>query len=188
MKIKLKDVCTFRSGFQGKSSEGKLIKQIKLKDVTSDGEILLDQLSEISCGQPIDRYELYKNNILFKAKSTENTAACVPCDLKETVANSHFFVITVKDEEVVDPMYLTIYLNSELAQGYFKKHSQGVTSSMVRLKTLEEMEVLLPSINKQREAIKAYHLMKSERELMEKLIQNREKQFKGYFQGLLEEA
>lgn len=188
MKIKLKDVCTFRSGFQGKSSEGQVIKQIKLKDVTKDGEILLDQLSEFSCGQSIDRYALYKNNILFKAKSSENTAAFVPYDLEDTVATAHFLVITVKDEEKVDPMYLTMYLNSELAQGYFKKNSQGVTISMIRLKTLEEMEIVLPPIEKQREAVKAYHLMKDERELMEKLIQNREKQFKSYFQGLLEEA
>ncbi len=71
----LKDICTFRSGFQGKSSEGRVIKQIKLKDVTKDGEILLDQLSGFSYDQSIDRYALYKNNILFKAKSSENTAA-----------------------------------------------------------------------------------------------------------------
>ena len=56
---------------------------------------------------------------------------------------------------------------------------------MIRLSTLEELDVKLPTIEKQREVAKAYQLLKDEKVVMEQLIQNREKQFKAYLQNLL---
>ena len=105
--------------------------------------------------------------------------------LEDTVATSHFLVLTVRDENQLDPAYLTMYLNSDFGQAYFKMNAQGVTVPMIRLATLEDMEIELPAIETQREIAKVYQLMKEEKAVMEKLIQNREKQFKAYLQELL---
>ena len=94
-------------------------------------------------------------------------------------------MLTVNDVNQVDPAYLAMYLNSDFAQSYFKINAQGVTVPMIRLSTLEELDVKLPTIEKQREVAKAYQLLKDERAVMEQLIQNREKQFKAYLQNLL---
>ena len=42
--MKILDVCTLKSGFQGKTSEGEAFKIIKLKDVTKDGVIKYEEL------------------------------------------------------------------------------------------------------------------------------------------------
>ena len=183
--MKLLDLCHIRSSFQGRPSEGKIIKQIKLKNVSKEGEINFDQLAEIECSNISERFRLKKNDIIFKAKCADNSAALIPYDLEDTVATAHFLVLTVKDENELDPAYLTMYLNSDFGQAYFKANAQGVTVPMIRLTTLEEMEINLPDIETQREISKAYQLMKEEKVVMEKLIENREKQFKAYLQELL---
>lgn len=183
--MKLSELCTVKSGFQGRPSEGKTYKQIKLKDVTKEGIILFDQLTEFEAQNVNERFFLKKNDIIFKAKCAENSAALIEEDLADTVATSHFLVLTVNNVNQVDPAYLAMYLNSDFAQSYFKINAQGVTVPMIRLSTLEELDVKLPTIEKQREVAKAYQLLKDERAVMEQLIQNREKQFKAYLQNLL---
>lgn len=183
--MKLVNVCHVRSGFQGRPSEGEVIKQIKLKDVSKEGEIQFDQLTKFECASVPERFRLKKNDIIFKAKCAENSAALIPYDLEDTVATSHFLVLTVRDENQLDPAYLTMYLNSDFGQAYFKMNAQGVTVPMIRLATLEDMEIELPAIETQQEIAKVYQLMKEEKAVMEKLIQNREKQFKAYLQELL---
>ena len=178
-------VMNVKSGFQGRPSEGKTYKQIKLKDVTKEGIILFDQLTEFEAQNVNERFFLKKNDIIFKAKCAENSAALIEEDLADTVATSHFLVLTVNNVNQVDPAYLAMYLNSDFAQSYFKINAQGVTVPMIRLSTLEELDVKLPTIEKQREVAKAYQLLKDEKVVMEQLIQNREKQFKAYLQNLL---
>ena len=110
-----------------------------------------------------ERFFLKKNDIIFKAKCAENSAALIEEDLADTVATSHFLVLTVNNINQVDPAYLAMYLNSDFAQSYFKINAQGVTVPMIRLSTLEELDVKLPDIEKQREVAKAYQLLKDEK-------------------------
>lgn len=183
--MKLMDLCTIKSGFQGRPSEGAIYKAIKLINVDKEGNIDLENLAEIESENMPDRFLLKKNDIIFKAKCAENSAALIETDLENTVATGHFLVITIHDTQQVDPAYLVTYLNSAVAQSYFKSNSQGATVPMIRLSTLQELEVKLPSIAKQQEIASAYQLVKEEKAVMEQLIQNREKQFKAYLQDIL---
>ncbi len=181
----LSELVNIRSGFQGRPSEGNIFRQIKLKDVDKEGNIDYGNLMEIECANMPSRFLLKKNDIIFKAKCAENSAALIEEDLEDIVATAHFLVITVNDTEQLDPGYLVTYLNSEIAQSYFKANAQGATVPMIRLSTLQELEIKVPSIEKQREVAKAYHLVKEEKAVMQQLIENREKQFKAYLQNVL---
>ena len=183
--MKLMDLCTIKSGFQGRPSEGRTYKAVKLINVDKEGTIDFENLTEIECEKMPDRFLLKKNDIIFKAKCAENSAALIEEDLENTVATAHFLVITINDTEQLDPAYLVTYLNSDVAQAYFKANAQGATVPMIRLSTLQELEIKLPTIEKQREIASAYQLVKEEKATMEQLIQNREKQFKAYLQTVL---
>ncbi|MBI6013299.1 TaqI-like C-terminal specificity domain-containing protein, partial [Clostridium perfringens] len=99
---------------------------------------------------------------------------------------SHFIVITVKDESVLSPEYLVAYLNSEYAQDYFKKNAEGTALPIVKIKTLEELYIKEVNMEKQLEVANMYNLVKEEKLTMEKLIENREKQFKAYLREVLD--
>lgn len=181
----LSELTIIKSGYQGRPSEGPIWRQIKLRDVDKEGSVDFENLTEFECEKMPSRFLLKKNDVIFKAKCAENSAALIEEDLEDVVASAHFLVITIHDIEQLDPGYLVTYLNSELAQSYFKANAQGATVPMVRLSTLQELEIQLPSIEKQREIAKAYQLVKEEKATMEQLIQNREKQFKAYLQRVL---
>ena len=183
--MKILNVCTLKSGFQGKTSEGEAFKMIKLKDVTKDGVIKYGDLEGFDTEKMNQKFLLKKGDIILKAKSGDNTAALIKEDIENLVAASHFIVITVNDDSVLSPEYLVAYLNSEYAQDYFKKHAEGTTLPIVKIKTLEELEIKELVMDKQLEVANMYKLIKEEKLTMEKLIDNREKQFKSYLRELL---
>lgn len=183
--MKILDVCTLKSGFQGKTSEGEAFKIIKLKDVTKDGVIKYQELETFDIDKMNDKFLLKKGDIVLKAKSGDNTAALMKEDIENIVAASHFIVITVNDDSVLSPEYLVAYLNSEYAQDYFKKHAEGTALPIIKIKTLEELEIKELRMDKQLEVANIYNLIKEEKLTMEKIIENREKQFKAHLRELL---
>ncbi|WP_252231859.1 TaqI-like C-terminal specificity domain-containing protein [Clostridium sp. ZBS15] len=183
--MKVLNICTLKSGFQGKTSEGEAFKIIKLKDVTKDGIVKYEELENFDTEKMNEKFLLKKGDIILKAKSGDNTAALIKEDIGNIVAASHFIVITVNDDSVLSPEYLVAYLNSEYAQDYFKKHAEGTTLPIIKIKTLEELEIKELAMGKQLEVANMYKLIKEEKLTMEKLIDNREKQFKAYLRELL---
>ena len=103
--MKVLNVCNLKSGFQGKMNEGKDFKVVKLKDVTKDGVVKYKELESFNSDKVNEKYLLKKNDIILKAKSGDNTAALIKEDIDNVVAASHFIVITVKDESVLNPEY-----------------------------------------------------------------------------------
>lgn len=184
----LKEIAKMSSGHQGRVSEGNDFKQIKLKDVTRDGIINYEELTTFSSEKVNEKYLLKKNDIIIKSKSGDNTAAIIDKDIENTVATAHFIVIRVIDENIIDPEYLTMYLNSEYAQDYFKKYSEGTVIPIIKLKTLESLPIKMVSIEKQRELAKIYRLLNEEKVVMQKLIEAREKQFRQHLKGELEKG
>lgn len=183
--MKISDVCMLKSGFQGKTNEGEEFKIIKLKDVNKDGIIKYDQLESFSTNKMNEKFILKKGDIILKAKSGDNTAALIKEEIKDVVAASHFIVITINDHSILNPEYLVAYLNSEYAQNYFKKHAEGTTLPIVKIKTLEELEIKEVDRDKQLEIANMYDLIKQEKIMMKKLINNREKLFKAYLREML---
>ena len=90
--MKLSDICTLRSGFQGKTTEGNQFKQIRLKDVTKDGVIKYDELEQFDCAKVNEKYLLKQGDIILKAKSGDNTAAIIANDIENIVNNQKLYV------------------------------------------------------------------------------------------------
>ena len=183
--MKIKNSCSLKSGFQGKTREGKVFNMIKLKDVNKDGFVKYNELESFDTERMNEKFKLKKGDIILKAKSGDNTAALIKEDIENVVASSHFIVITVKDESIISPEYLVAYLNSEYAQDYFKKNAEGTALPILKIKTLEELDIKVLPIDKQLEIANMYKLIKEEKLTMEKLIENREKQFKAYLREIL---
>lgn len=184
--MKLSNVCTLKSGFQGKTTEGNDYRQIRLKDVTKDGVIKYEELEGFNSEKVNEKYLLKKGDVILKAKSGDNTAAIIEEDIENVVTASHFIIITVNDTSVLSPEYLAAYLNSEYAQDYFKKHAEGTALPIVKIKTLEELEIKVVSLEKQKKIAKMYKLIKEEKLTMEQIIENRAKQFKAYLREILD--
>lgn len=185
--MKLKELVISRSGFQGKVDDGDIFSQIKLKDVNS-GIINYGELETFKSNNVLDKYLLKKGDIIFKAKSGDNTAALINEDLENTVATSHFLIATIKEEykNKINTAYITMYLNSEYAQNYFKKHAQGTALAIIKLASFEDLEIEVPALEEQNRLAELYELMLEEKQIVKQLLEQREKQLTVQLRSVIE--
>ena len=184
MKYKLSEIAELRSGYQGKiteNPEAQTSKLIKLKDVSKEGMIHYDEIEEVKIEKILPKHLLKKGDIIFKAKSGDNTAALIDREEGNLLATAHYILVSIKEvyKEKVSSEYLTMYFNSEYAQSYFKAHSEGSVLPIVKISSLEELEVIVPSLEEQKQLSELYTLMLEEKVIMQKLMLEREKQVAG---------
>lgn len=184
MKYKLGEIAELRSGYQGKiteNPEAQTSKLIKLKDVSKEGIIHYDEIEEVKIERILPKHLLKKGDIIFKAKSGDNTAALIDREEGNLLATAHYILVSIKEayKEKISSEYLTMYFNSEYAQSYFKAHSEGSVLPIIKMGSLEELEVIVPNLEEQQQLSELYTLMLEEKSVMQKLMAEREKQVAG---------
>lgn len=192
MKYKLSEIAELRSGYQGKiteNPEAQTFKLIKLKDVSKEGIIHYDEIDKVKIERILTKYLLKKGDIIFKAKSGDNTAALIDREEGNLLATAHYILVSIKEtyKEKISSEYLTMYFNSEYAQSYFKVHSEGSVLPIVKISSLEELEVIVPSLEEQQQLSELYTLMLEEKVIMQKLMLEREKQVAGKLREVIGE-
>lgn len=191
MKRKFSTIIDAMSGFQGKTTENLDAQEyslMKLKGVDRDTGINYEEADKVKIDKVMPKYLLRKGDIIFKAKSGDNIAALVEEEMENLLATSHFIIIRIKEEykDEILPEYLTMYLNSEYAQDYFKARSEGSVLPIIKLNTLDELEIIVPDKMEQERLYELYKMMLEERVMMQKLMMAREKQVAGKLREALE--
>jgi len=151
---------------------------IQMKDLNDEYTGLKDlphavQESEISKNQI-----LKKGDILFLAKGRNNPAIIYNYD-QPAVAVSLFFVIRPND--LVQPEYLSWYLNRAQSQGYFNSMKEGALVGNIKKSVLENLEIELPSTEVQQNVANLYGLSQREEKISNELVEIR----KDYIDNLL---
>jgi restriction endonuclease S subunit len=176
----LKDICDIRTGIsslnEGKEGDPKY-SLIQLKDVNDDGFIEKD-LGEVFISKLPLSQVLRKNEILLKAKSSNNTAAIIDKD-GPYIATSHFLILSVINKKIT-PSYLWWYLNQRIAQRYFNKMASGGMMPIIKKGDLDDLEVIVPPESKQEKIVEAYKLWIREKDLLKEKIELKEKYIKEY--------
>lgn len=191
MRYKVNEIIEAMSGIQGKPTENPeapKCKVVKLKATSKDTGINYEEVEELRYDKVMPKYLLKEGDILFKAKSGDNIAAIVDRDVENLVATSHFIIMRVKEayRDQILPEYLTMYLNSEYAQEYFKARSEGSVLPIIKLSTLNELEIIVPDKSEQQRLCELYKLMLEEKVIMQKLMAAREKQVASKLREALE--
>jgi len=171
-RTKLKNIADIKSGhlFRSKirNNPDSNVAIIQLKDVSENGILKTNALSreEIDNNRKIDFLE--KGDVLFKSKSARHVAALVREDLQNTVATVHYFVLRINDKQVLSD-YLRWFLNQAPAQRYFDSVAAGTRVPIVNKRMLEDLEVMIPSLEIQQKIIDIDTLSSKEEELLGEL-------------------
>lgn len=89
------------------------------------------------------------------------------------VIPAFMMVIKVKDKSIVDPEFLTIYLNSDKIQQQLSDFATGTNIEMISRRDLAKLEIKLPSLAKQLEFVRYYNNSLQEQKLMQEIMQQR---------------
>lgn len=157
---------------------------IQMKDISNEALAIVGSPQSIVLDEINPNQLLQKGDILFMAKGNNNFAVMYDSD-NHAVAVSLFFIVKPKRNKV-DPEYLTWYLNSSTAQSYFHERRLGATVGNIRKEALEKIEVVLPSIEKQRQIVKLNNLLRVEKHLTKNYMEKKEIYMNGLMNQIIE--
>ncbi|MBN1150283.1 restriction endonuclease subunit S [candidate division WOR-3 bacterium] len=181
-RIKLSDICEIRAGYLFRSSI----------EEDNDGDVRVIQLSDVGRSLILENVDLFKSvkidnrrildkhllkddDILFKAKSTNHVAAVFRGD-SDAVATHHFFILRIRPIEGINrneifPPYLALYINLPPSQTHFS--SNRANTHIINKNSLESLEITLPDIEIQKNAVNIYENLTKQMEYYEKIIEHK---------------
>lgn len=183
MKIKktlLKRIVISNGIASGYSFRGKIkgslngdLRVVQLKDMENDYSNIGNDCTYIDGSDIKEKYCLEVGDILFISKGANNFATVY--DLKDgvaTVASSVFYVIKV-DTSKANPYYVAWYINKSRVQQYFTTHASGTYSLSINKEVVEDIPLLLPSLEVQGKIARVAELAKKEQYIYNALREKR---------------
>jgi hypothetical protein len=145
---------------------------IQLRDLQFDGRLRADHLTRCELGTVAPRYFVTNGDILFRSRGDKNTATTVVGLDAASVAVLPLVIIRPK-AAVVQPHYLSWFINSEWTQEYFDKAAHGTNLRMISRADLEALPIDVPDLRTQTRIVEIEHLATEERRLSLQLMDMR---------------
>lgn len=120
---------------------------------------------------------LQTGDLLITRKGSFGIAAIVDSSVKNAVISSEIFKISLSENNKIEPIYLSFWLNSKVCQIFFSKIKTGAIMGHLSRDALITVPIILPSIARQQEI--ADHITR---------IRNRAKQLRQEAKQGLEQA
>lgn len=125
-----------------------IVKGKNLDVHTITGEIDYVELKTIT-----DKEVLKKGDILFRIKGRIGPAALVTSEFEGMVFHDHLIKITV-NHELVTPKYLSLALNSYIADSQIQRYVSPSTTMFITIQDLIKILIPVPDINQQNEIVR----------------------------------
>ena len=183
LRQKLCDFAEIKSGYTFRervvSVEDGDILVIQPKDLNNPS---YSEMAKIPFSKNMSKHLLKKGDVLF---SNRGAFSSIVYDGKyPTVGSGGFFIIRVNNKKAL-PEYISLFLNSDMAQKIFLKIQESMTIPALTRDQVAGMEIPLPSITKQEELIRFEDLQKKEYYLMQNLLSLKKQRFNAIIKGVL---
>jgi hypothetical protein len=156
----------------------------------ADGEAAVVQIKNVDADLGIDWASLVRTklegrrkpdwlqqgDIVFTARGNRNAAASVGKVSVKAVSSPHLYVIRLVRHDAALPEFLAWLMNQPDAQRYFAQSAEGTNITSIRKQVLQDMPLRLPSLEKQKLIMRVDAAARLERQLLERLIENRRQQ------------
>lgn len=187
--VKIKDVATVAAGHPIRGA---------VRD-TPDGDVAVVQIKNAHADTGIDWEAVARTrltgrrkpdwlkpgDILFSARGQRNIAVCLDQPPDRAVCSPHFFLVRVKKDKPALPAFLAWQINLPEAQRYLAQSATGSYITSIRRQVLERLPLRLPDLETQQTVIDLVRTARREKQLMEQLIENRQRELDVVARGLL---
>lgn len=183
-KIKIGDIADIQLGFpfrlRLKESPNKKIGILQMGDLTDPVLGSFENLLKADLNGIKEKYFLQSRDVVFRARGNTNTATLLVGDVQNVIFAAPLMRIRIKDERI-NSAFLTWFINHPTNQKYFEKEAKGTAVKMIHQLILANLQIPIPSQEKQARIIAMSRLLQEEGGLLIKLLQKK----KTYFNAVL---
>lgn len=175
MKILLKEIASVQMGYSFRSrieQTGGQTAVIQMKDLTVDNRVDCGQLVRVDMDSLKHHHLVRPGDLVFRCRGLMTTAAILAEDPGIAVVAAPLFRIRVT-HETASPQYLHWFINQPPAQKYLTSHSRGTAQQMISMEALESLEIVVPSIERQRVIVELAALAEQEQKLIRDIAEKR---------------
>lgn len=167
--MRLKEIVMIQTGVYAKESPNPNIGYIKLSDIDANNQLQSWLVPSVQIKENVEKYLLRERDLIMVAKGTSNKCIVMPKTDFKCVASPTFFVLRVLNTEEVLPEYLCWLLNTNTMQTACKQLIRGTSLPSISKLALGELDVYIPSIEKQTAYMKIIKLQAVEQQLSTEL-------------------
>jgi restriction endonuclease S subunit len=173
--LKISDVTSIAAGhpFRGKILEksGSGIRVIQMKDISIGEGVFWSGVIETEMVGKKSPDWLVDGDILFAARGAKNYAVLMDDIVGKVVSAPQFYILRVTESALL-PEFLVWQLNQKSVQKYFESTSEGSLTKSVRRSVLENTEICIPPLQKQKQVLGLYETLKAEKAVCAELTRN----------------
>lgn len=174
--MKLQRVADINSGvYSSTISEGEVF-YIQARDFDENRQLASNLTPILSYTKNLEKHFLQHGDVLIVAKGAGFLSAVYNEAYTPAVASTVFLVIRLFDKSQVAPEYLSWYLNQDSTQSLLLSLSRGTSIPSINKKMLMELDIPVPSMEKQKIIIELSNLKRKENRLKTKINELRNNQ------------
>lgn len=125
-----------------------------------NGEIVEQQLSNVTIkeGKDIQRFQLEEGDIVLLSKGNSIRAGYVTAKVANlnVIASTNFILLRPNEDKLVGEV-LVAYFNSPAGQNLLDSISRGAAIKNISLSSIKNLEIELPTLEKQQEIAELFH-------------------------------
>ncbi|MFC4261400.1 restriction endonuclease subunit S [Ferruginibacter yonginensis] len=175
MKTLIKNITNIQTGLFAKPTGSGELVYLQSKHFDENGQLNAVLHPDLMAEGISEKHLLKDGDILFAAKGTKNFAAVFENHNEPSVASTSFFVIRLLNKKVL-PQYFAWFLNNYNTQTLLKSKAIGTSIPSISKQVLENLEITVPSIEKQMAILQIIKLRDKEKALKQEIETLREKQ------------
>jgi len=164
---------SFRSRLEASSSGG--VAVIQMKDLLDDNTVGCGDLVKIDMEMVKEHHLVQKGDLVFRSRGHVTTAAVLLEEPGKAVVAAPLLRIRITKPDRVLPEYLNWYISQRDAQIFLTSRAKGTVQKMISKQAIEELEVSLPSLEKQKNIVELASLIAREQNLLQQISEKREK-------------
>jgi restriction endonuclease S subunit len=124
----------------------------------------------------LQKYFLRKGDVLVASKGYDHFAVAYKEIIKPAVASSMFIVLKIENKEQILPEFLVWFLNHPKTQTILSGTSKGTDLPSLRKNDIGDLEITIPTIQKQKAVLELHALRQKEKSLHQQIEILRETQ------------
>lgn len=180
--MKLKQLASIQMGYPFRSrlerNEEGNVGVIQMKDIDEHSQLRTEDLVRVLMPDVKEHHLVLPQDIVFRSRGYTTTSALIHQDPGAAILAAPLLRIRVKKRQVL-PSYLNWYINQPTAQAYLTSRAKGTSVPMISKHAVEEMEIVVPPLERQKKIVELATLASSEQRLLKKLAEKRNKYMRG---------